>query len=61
MGEWLRNGTQLAWLIDPDRQVIEIYRPGVTEPEVLRQPVTVRGEGPVAGFMLETERIWQQP
>ncbi len=60
MGEWLRNGTELAWLIDPERQTVEIYRPGIPEPEVLAQPVTVQGEGPVAGFVLETERIWQQ-
>ncbi len=60
MAEWLRNGTELAWLIDPERQTVEIYRPGIPEPEVLAQPVTVQGEGPVAGFVLETERIWQQ-
>ena len=58
MGEWLRNGTELAWLIDSERQVIEIYRPGVAEPEELQQPVQVQGEGPVAGFTLETDRIW---
>ncbi len=60
MGEWLRNGAELAWLIDPERQTVEIYRPGTALPEVLERPVTVSGEGPVAGFVLETERIWQQ-
>ncbi len=59
MGEWLRNGTELAWLIDPERQVVEIHRPGNVPPEVLHQPVTVGGEGPVEGFVLETERLWQ--
>ncbi len=60
MGEWLRNGVQLAWLIDPERQAVEIYRPGIARPEVLERPVNVQGEGPLAGFVLETECIWQQ-
>ena len=59
MGEWLRNGAELGWLIDPERQTVEIYRPGTARPEVLERPVTVPGEGPVAGFVLEAERIWQ--
>ncbi len=60
MGEWLRNGTELAWLIDPERRVVEIYRPAGNGPEVLHEPATVQGEGPVAGFVLETERLWQE-
>ena len=59
MGEWLGNGTELGWLIDPERQAVEIYRPGILLPEVLAGPATVEGEGPVAGFVLRTERLWQ--
>lgn len=59
MGEWLGNGTELGWLIDPERQAVEIYRPGIALPEVLDGPATVVGEGPVAGFVLRTERLWQ--
>ena len=59
MNEWLRNGTELAWLIDPERQAVEIYKPGLEAPEVLLEPATVVGEGPVEGFVLEMRRIWQ--
>jgi Uma2 family endonuclease len=57
MRMWLANGAELAWLVDPSRKVVEIYRPG-REAEVLEGGSTVEGEGPVAGFVLELGRIW---
>ena len=54
---WIANGVELAWLIDPQRRVVEVYRPG-EEPEVHEQPTSVQGSGPVAGFDLVLERIW---
>ncbi len=58
MGQWLRNGAELAWLIDPERRVVEAYRPGA-QPEVLEGVASVCGEGTVAGFCLELGRLWQ--
>ncbi len=57
MREWIENGARLAWLIDPERRVVEIYRPG-TEPETLTNPERVAGEGPVAGFVLDLLPVW---
>jgi Uma2 family endonuclease len=57
MEMWIANGAELAWLVDPQRKVVEIYRPG-REPEVLEGGSMVEGEGPVAGFVLELGRIW---
>ncbi len=57
MGLWLANGVQLAWLIDPSRKAVEIYRPG-QQPEIQEGQSAVYGEGPVAGFVLELGRIW---
>jgi Uma2 family endonuclease len=54
---WIANGAELGWLIDGERKVVEIYRPG-REPEVLEGGSAVEGEGPVAGFVLELGRIW---
>ncbi len=54
---WIANGVELAWLIDPERKVVEVYRQGA-EPEVNDQPTSVQGSGPVAGFELVLERIW---
>jgi Uma2 family endonuclease len=52
MREWVDNGAKLAWLIDPERRVVEIYRPD-HEPEFLDNVDSVAGEGPVQGFVLD--------
>ena len=57
MVEWIANGAELAWLIDPERKAVEVYRPG-RAPEVLEGLSAVYGEGPVRGFVLELARIW---
>jgi len=57
MGEWLANGAQLAWLIDPEVRTVEIYRPGF-EAETRSGVSSVAGEGPVLGFVLELAPVW---
>ena len=57
MGEYIANGSQLGWLIDPNTKSIEIYRPG-RETEVRTEIQSIEGEGPVPGFVLLLERIW---
>ena len=57
MREWVDNGARLAWLIDPERRAVEIYRPG-REPETLVNIETVAGEGPVEGFVLDLRPAW---
>ncbi len=55
--QWIRNGVQLAWLIDPGQRAVSVYRPG--EPtELHTNPTSVQGTGPVAGFDLVLDRIW---
>jgi Uma2 family endonuclease len=57
MSIWISNGVELAWLIDPKRKVVEVYRAG--EPvEVHQNPSSVQGSGPVRGFELVMDRIW---
>jgi Uma2 family endonuclease len=57
MGQWIANGAELGWLIDPLRKLVEIYRPG-RQVEVLEGGSCVEGDGPVGGFVLELARIW---
>lgn len=57
MRMWLDNGADLAWLIDPQRKMVEVYRPG-EEPEIHDNPTSVQGSGPVASFELVLSRIW---
>ncbi len=57
MEMWIANGAEVAWLIDPLEKAVSIYRPG-EQPEVLAQPTSVQGTGPIAGFELVLARIW---
>jgi Uma2 family endonuclease len=57
MERWIANGAQVAWLIDPERQVVTVYRPG-DQPEMYYHPTSVQGDGPIAGFELVMARIW---
>ena len=57
MEEYLANGVQLAWLIDPPKRTVTIYRPG-KPPEAIENPASVTGEGPVAGFVLDLSRVF---
>ena len=57
MSEYSANGAQLGWLIDPKTKSVEIYRPG-QETEVRTGILSIEGEGPVTGFVLLLDRIW---
>lgn len=57
MQEYIENGSQLGWLIDPKNKRVEVYRPG-QDVEVLESPATVSGEMVLPGFTLTLKRIW---
>ncbi len=60
MQEWIANGTLLAWLIDPERKAVEIYRPGRAT-QILENVDSVQGESPVEGFTLDLRPVWRKP
>jgi len=57
MREYRENGAELGWLIDPQRQVVEVYRPS-REVELLQSPKTVSGETVLPGFVLDLAEIF---
>lgn len=57
MQEYLDNGTQLGWLINPKNRQVEIYRQG-QEKQVLDNPPTLSGEEVLPGFVLSLQLIW---
>jgi len=57
MDEYLANGAELGWLIDPLDRKLHIYRPGAV-PEVLDDPKQVSGEPLLKGFVLEVQPLW---
>lgn len=57
MEEYVSNGVSLAWLIDLQERTVTIYRPE-RAPEILQNPASVAGEGPVSGFVLSLDRVF---
>jgi Uma2 family endonuclease len=51
MQEYLTSGLQLGWLINPQRQTVEIYRPDQAV-EVLTLPATLSGESVLPGLSM---------
>lgn len=57
MQEYLENGAQLAWLIDPLERRVYIYRAG-EEVEVLDDSATVSADPILKGFVLQLAELW---
>ena len=57
MREYVANGAQLGWLVDPAARTVEIYRPS-REPELQENAESVAGEGSVEGFVLVLRTVW---
>ncbi len=57
MTEYLDNGTQLGWLIDPDNQVAEIYRPNQAA-ERIDNATVLSDEDVLPGFTLNLNLVW---
>lgn len=57
MQEYMENGAQLGWLIDPRNRKVYVYRPGVPVEE-LNETATLSGEPLLRGFVMPTDRLW---
>jgi Uma2 family endonuclease len=57
MREYLEQGAQLGWLIDPENKTVEVYRP---DGKVDRRSDLdkLEGEGPVTSFVLDLTCVW---
>lgn len=58
MREYMENGAELGWLIDPESRRVWIYRAGEREPACLESPDRVSGDPVLAGFVLDLAPIW---
>lgn len=56
MQEYLDNGLQLGWLIDPETAQVEVYRPGEAI-AVLDAPATLSADPVLPGFVLNLSGI----
>ena len=58
MQEYIDNGAQLGWLLDPREKKVYVYRPNASV-EILDQPVTLSGEQVLPGFVLHLDEVWE--
>jgi Uma2 family endonuclease len=57
MAVYQRLGVRMGLLIDPQKQRVEIYRPG-REVEILEAPSSIDCNEVMPGFILDMSRIW---
>src|SRR5262245_56370861 len=57
MAEYIANGSQLGWLIDPYEARVYVYRPGKAV-ECLENPTSISGDPVLPGFVFNVSEIW---
>jgi Uma2 family endonuclease len=58
MQEYLDNGAQLGWLLDPVTRRVHVYVPQ-RPPEILDAPNTLSPDPLLPGFVLDLRKIWE--
>ncbi|PZV14957.1 MAG: hypothetical protein DCF22_07905 [Leptolyngbya sp.] len=56
--EYIDNGAELGWLINPQDQQVEIYRPNQSV-TILQAPDRIAGDPVLPGFVLNLPWLWQ--
>ena len=57
MAEYISNGAQLGWLIDPYKKEVYVYRPGKPVRR-LENPASISGDPVLPGFVFQISEIW---
>jgi len=57
MLDYMRNGVQLGWLIDPQRKRAHVYRPAQPV-DTLESPASLTGDPILPGFVFNPQEIW---
>ena len=58
MARWIDGGVEVAWLVDPVARKVEIYRRGDEPKKTISDSLSISGDGPVEGFILQLEEVW---
>lgn len=58
MREYIENGAQLGWLIEPEERRVYVYR-SQSPVECAENPATISGDPILSGFVLDLQRIWE--
>ena len=58
MAEYVENGVQLGWLLDPETRSVHVYRPD-TPVEELKDADSVTAGPELPGFILDLKLVWE--
>ncbi len=58
MQEYVENGAQLGWLLDPFEKKVYVYRPE-SAVECLDDPKIISGDPLLPGFTLDVQSLWE--
>ena len=56
---WLSYGSRLVWVVDPERNSVAVYRPGV-EPQILGEDDELAGGDLLPGFTVPVWRLFRR-
>lgn len=56
--EYIENGAQLGWLLDPQARHVDVYRADGTV-EVLNDAETIEGDSVLPGLTMNLRQIWE--
>ena len=59
MEEYIANGAQLGWLIDPFKKNVYVYRPGRSV-GLHENPAALYGDAVLPGFVFQIAEVWQE-
>ncbi len=57
MDNWMANGVQVGWLVDPAERNVHIYEQGA--PPRIESSPSIIGTGPIEGFILDASEVWR--
>ena len=57
VGDWLRTGCRLVWVVDPDRRGARVYRADGTE-SLLKETEALEGEDVLPGFSCQLATVF---
>lgn len=60
MEEWIKNGAQLAWLIDPNEEKVHIYRPKMNPEIISGFNRILSGESVLEGFVFDLAELLKE-
>jgi Uma2 family endonuclease len=58
IGEYLKAGVALVWIVDPDDQAVRVYQPGA-RPELFNADHELSGEPHLPGFRVPVRRLFE--